>query len=91
MLHKQEYNYGGKGFICQPLIHSLYPQLVLLPPSALPRLMDLISDDDLPSSSLSPMMFRLAEETKGTSTHCGVLEFIADEGRVYAPEWVFTS
>lgn len=35
-----------------------------------------------------PMLFKLEARESGRSTHCGVLEFIADEGMVYMPYWV---
>ncbi|KAJ1941550.1 ubiquitin fusion degradation protein [Linderina macrospora] len=38
-----------------------------------------------------PMLFQLynaSPESGGKLTHCGVLEFTAEEGRVYLPEWM---
>ena len=35
-----------------------------------------------------PMLFRLYNEHAELSTHSGVLEFVAEEGRVYLPNWV---
>lgn len=35
-----------------------------------------------------PMLFRLTNEKKHRSTHAGVLEFIASEGKIYIPHWV---
>ena len=49
----------------------------------------------MPSSALEklarlnisyPMLFKLSN--KNRSTHCGVLEFVAEEGRIYIPHWV---
>ena len=34
------------------------------------------------------MLFRLKNGPKDRQTHCGVLEFCAEEGRVYVPRWV---
>lgn len=34
------------------------------------------------------MLFKLTNEAAVKSTHCGVLEFVADEGRIYMPYWV---
>lgn len=34
------------------------------------------------------MMFSLKNEANGLTTHCGVLEFIAEQGRIYIPRWV---
>lgn len=44
-----------------------------------------------PAASLQieyPMMFKLDNRRGDRNTHCGVLEFIADEGLVYMPYWV---
>jgi hypothetical protein len=35
-----------------------------------------------------PMLFEISNETTGRKSHCGVLEFIAEEGVVYMPHWV---
>jgi len=35
-----------------------------------------------------PMMFKVENRRGGRHTHCGVLEFIADEGLAYMPYWV---
>lgn len=35
-----------------------------------------------------PMLFRLEGVHSKRETHCGVLEFIAEEGVVYMPHWV---
>lgn len=35
-----------------------------------------------------PMLFKVENRRNSRSTHCGVLEFIADEGMVYMPYWV---
>lgn len=53
---------------------------VILPPSALDRLVSLHIE--------YPMLFKVDNLTSGRSTHCGVLEFVADEGRVYLPFWM---
>jgi hypothetical protein len=34
------------------------------------------------------MLFKVENRRDKRSTHCGVLEFIADEGMVYMPYWV---
>ena len=49
-----------------------------MPPSALEKLARL--------NISYPMLFKLSN--KDRSTHCGVLEFVAEEGRVYVPHWV---
>ncbi|DBA92551.1 hypothetical protein WJX77_011470 [Trebouxia sp. C0004] len=53
---------------------------VFLPPSALDRLASLHIE--------YPMLFKVENRKTGRSTHCGVLEFIADEGHVYLPYWM---
>lgn len=35
-----------------------------------------------------PMLFKLINNKTHRETHCGVLEFVADEGRIYLPYWV---
>ena len=53
---------------------------ILLPPSAFDTLARLQVD--------YPMLFRLENPNKGTMTHCGVLEFTAEEGSCYIPFWM---
>jgi ubiquitin fusion degradation protein 1 len=35
-----------------------------------------------------PMLFKLNNRSKSRETHCGVLEFVAEEGRCYLPYWM---
>ena len=37
----------------------------------------------------SPMIFCLQNPTLGKLTYCGVLEFVAEEGCCYIPQWMF--
>lgn len=53
---------------------------ILLPPSAFDTLARLQVD--------YPMLFQLQCGSKGTMTHCGVLEFTAEEGSCYIPFWM---
>jgi ubiquitin fusion degradation protein 1 len=53
---------------------------ILLPPSAFDTLARLQVD--------YPMLFRLTHPESGKETHCGVLEFTAEEGCVYIPFWM---
>lgn len=53
---------------------------VIMPPSALDQLSRL--------HILFPMLFKLTNKRTNRITHCGVLEFVADEGKVYLPYWV---
>lgn len=53
---------------------------VIMPPSALEQLTRL--------NIVYPMLFKLTNKKTNRITHCGVLEFVADEGKVYLPYWV---
>ena len=57
-----------------------YYYIVVLPPSALGRLAHLEIE--------LPMVFKLTNTALGNATHSGVLEFVAEEGRMYMPHWV---
>jgi hypothetical protein len=53
---------------------------ILLPPSAL---------DALARMNVEyPMLFELRNDAIGKKTHCGVMEFSAEEGRCYMPFWM---
>jgi ubiquitin fusion degradation protein 1 len=57
-----------------------YGGKVILPPSAL---------DKLTRLHISyPMMFELINGAKDAFSHAGVLEFIAEEGKIYVPYWL---
>jgi len=51
-----------------------------MPPSALDHLTRL--------NIVYPMLFKLTNIRTNRITHCGVLEFVADEGKVYLPYWM---
>lgn len=53
---------------------------VIMPPSALDQLTRL--------NVVYPMLFKLTNSKKSRITHAGVLEFVADEGKIYIPYWV---
>ena len=53
---------------------------IIMPPSALEKLARL--------NITYPMLFKLTNDKEGLFTHCGVLEFVAEEGRIYVPHWV---
>lgn len=57
-----------------------YGGKIFLPPSALNKLTML--------NIRYPMLFELTANENGRMTHCGVLEFIAEEGRAYLPQWM---
>ena len=56
---------------------------IFLPPSALNKLTML--------HIRYPMLFSLANEAAGKVTHSGVLEFVAEEGRAYLPQWMMST
>lgn len=88
--------YGGYGvgyptgpfeqnYRCYPMSFIDKPQLengdkVIMPPSALDRLASLRID--------YPMLFELHNPATSRTSHCGVLEFIAEEGMIYMPYWM---
>lgn len=37
------------------------------------------------------MLFEVHNPTTSRTSHCGVLEFVAEEGMIYMPYWVFIS
>lgn len=53
---------------------------IIMPPSALDTLTRL--------NIQYPMLFKLSNKSQNRDTHCGVLEFVADEGRIYIPYWM---
>ncbi|CAN1808728.1 Ubiquitin recognition factor in ER-associated degradation protein 1 [Linum perenne] len=70
---------------CYPVAFLDKPHLekgnkVIMPPSALERLATLHID--------YPMLFELHNPTIERVTHCGVLEFVAEEGLIYLPYWM---
>lgn len=53
---------------------------IIMPPSAL---------ESLSRLNISyPMLFKIENRAKDRTSHTGVLEFIADEGKVYLPGWM---
>eukprot|EP01132_Coremiostelium_polycephalum_P003975 gene3975-4971_t len=56
---------------------------ILLPPSALNTLSRL--------SIQYPMLFEISNPTTQRASHCGVLEFIAEEGICYLPFWMMSN
>ncbi|EDW70879.1 ubiquitin fusion degradation protein 1 homolog [Drosophila novamexicana] len=53
---------------------------IIMPPSALDTLTRLNVE--------YPMLFKLTNKKKSRSSHAGVLEFVADEGKCYLPYWM---
>lgn len=56
---------------------------IFLPPSALNKLTML--------HIRYPMLFELENEAESVKTHSGVLEFVAEEGRAYLPQWMMAT
>jgi len=54
--------------------------VVIMPPSALDQLTQLNIE--------YPMLFKITNRKSDQQTHAGVLEFIADEGKIYIPFWM---
>lgn len=74
-----------QSYQCYPASFIDKPQLengdkVILPPSALDHLASLQID--------YPMLFELYNAATERRSHCGVLEFTADEGMIYMPYWM---
>lgn len=57
-----------------------YGSKIFLPPSALDKVSRLHVQ--------WPIMLELINGATGRHTHAGVLEFVAEEGRAYIPQWV---
>ncbi|XP_018318630.1 ubiquitin fusion degradation protein 1 homolog [Agrilus planipennis] len=53
---------------------------IIMPPSALEQLTRLNIN--------YPMLFKITNKKTNRISHCGVLEFVADEGKVYLPFWM---
>jgi len=78
-------------FRCYPLVMapgSERPELnygskIFLPPSALQKISQLHVQ--------WPLMMELVNGEKERMTHAGVLEFVAEEGRAYIPQWMMQS
>ncbi|KAL9289620.1 putative ubiquitin fusion degradation protein Ufd1 [Arabidopsis thaliana] len=75
---EQTYRCYPSSFIDKPQIES--GDKIIMPPSALDRLASLQID--------YPMLFELRNASTDSFSHCGVLEFIAEEGVIYIPYWM---
>ncbi|KAJ7947628.1 Ubiquitin fusion degradation protein 1-like [Quillaja saponaria] len=78
MTFEQSYRCYPVSFIEKPNLEK--GDKIIMPPSALDRLASLHIE--------YPMLFELKNPSTGRNTHCGVLEFIADEGLIYIPYWM---
>ncbi len=78
-------------FRCYPMVMAPgaerpelnYGSKIFLPPSALQKISQLHVQ--------WPLMMELVNGEKERFTHAGVLEFVAEEGRAYIPQWVGAS
>eukprot|EP00850_Spirogloea_muscicola_P010040 SM000058S18470 [mRNA] locus=s58:27338:29962:- [translate_table: standard] len=75
---EQSYHCYPVSFIDKP--HLENGDKVIMPPSALDRLASLRID--------YPMLFEIHNPSVSRASHCGVLEFVADEGMIYMPYWM---
>jgi len=75
---EQNYRCYPASFIDKPQLES--GDKIIMPPSALDRLASLHID--------YPMLFELHNPATQRRSHCGVLEFIAEEGMIYMPYWM---
>ncbi|KAL4188777.1 hypothetical protein AMTRI_Chr08g203760 [Amborella trichopoda] len=75
---EQTYRCYPASFIDKPQLES--GDKIIMPPSALDRLASLHID--------YPMLFELRNPATERVSHCGVLEFIAEEGMIYVPYWM---
>ncbi|KAL0561101.1 hypothetical protein IC582_001519 [Cucumis melo] len=75
---EQSYQCFSTSFIDKP--HLETGDRIIMPPSALDRLPSLQID--------YPMLFELRNDAVERVSHCGVLEFVAEEGMIYMPYWM---
>ncbi|XP_024544692.1 ubiquitin recognition factor in ER-associated degradation protein 1 isoform X1 [Selaginella moellendorffii] len=75
---EQNYRCYSASFIDKP--HLENGDKVIMPPSALDRLASLRID--------YPMLFEVHNPSTSRTSHCGVLEFVADEGIIIMPYWM---
>lgn len=63
------------------LPYAEYGGKIILPPAALDALVS--------RGAEFPLLFKLCNAaSRGSATHVGVLEFVAENGRVYVPRWI---
>ncbi|KAL9642832.1 hypothetical protein ABK040_009907 [Willaertia magna] len=75
---KRQYRTYTGAFCSKPQIDE--GGKIILPASALDELVRL--------NIVYPMLFKITNPKKGKYVHCGVLEFVAEEGRAYIPFWM---
>eukprot|EP00257_Ricinus_communis_P023569 XP_015583589.1 ubiquitin fusion degradation protein 1 homolog isoform X3 [Ricinus communis] len=77
-MFERSYRCYPGSFIDKP--HLEKGDKIIMPPSALDQLASLHID--------YPMLFELRNPSAERVTHCGVLEFVADEGLIFLPYWM---
>lgn len=77
---KEQYRCYSMVFSSKDSTDILHGGKIIMPPSALEKLSRLHIS--------YPMLFKLENTRQHRHTHCGVLEFVAEEGRLYVPHWV---
>ncbi|XP_022952966.1 ubiquitin recognition factor in ER-associated degradation protein 1-like isoform X1 [Cucurbita moschata] len=75
---EQRYQCFSASFIDKPHVET--GDRIIMPPSALDRLASLQID--------YPMLFEVRNDALERVSHCGVLEFVAEEGMIYMPYWM---
>jgi hypothetical protein len=82
-MERKGYSYNSNDFAEYQLRtqYVLFP--VVMPPSALSKLAHLEVE--------LPMVFKIKNVEKNRCTHSGVIEFIAEEGKIFMPYWVCLS
>ncbi|XP_057982825.1 uncharacterized protein LOC131167839 [Malania oleifera] len=89
MAYREEYYGHGRSFeqyyCCYPFscigkLHLENGDKVIMPASALELLVSMGID--------YPMQFEIQSPSSGRVSHCGVLEFSAEEGSVFVPNWM---
>ncbi|KAJ4811682.1 Ubiquitin fusion degradation protein 1 [Rhynchospora pubera] len=75
---EQTYRCYPSSFIDKPNLEA--GDKIIMPPSALDRLAFLHIQ--------YPMLFELHNDATNRISHCGVLEFVAEEGTIYMPYWM---
>ena len=77
---REQYRCYSMVFSSKDSTEILHGGKIIMPPSALEKLSRLHIS--------YPMLFKLENSRQRRHTHCGVLEFVAEEGRIYVPHWV---
>lgn len=77
---KQPYRCYSMAFSSKTSEEIVHGGKIIMPPSALEQLSRLHIS--------YPMLFKLSNTHNSSSTHCGVLEFVAEEGKIYVPHWM---